>query len=330
MNILQWNCNSLDDKKKEIQNLINLYDPLLFCLQNTKYKSSTGNSSMSFMKGYNLYNEDSQECCAGAGILFKNKKNQTTYDIRQVKFPPDDNIQMCVILIKSQENFDFYVASIYCSKPHVAMPLIISSLENVLKFFGSTPYLLMENYNTNNVPWDFINNNHLVVNINTEDASSNNTSLVLTNKSSPEMSKKITKWFVDDDHKAIVVNLLIPKPTILIIPPRHNKIKINNFWPKDKEMGKTLKEQLREQKRLRKKCLRSNQHLSTSELLSIKLKHKNIQKKNRQQIRQLKAIALKTGRIQFQSKPKDDVGEGSSVLTNKQTNKQRHNKKRHI
>lgn len=156
INILQWNCNGLNNKNPYIDDLNKIYKPLVMGLQETKLV----NNKPIKVNDYLLYNsDDSINQNAGAAILVKNTSTEFTFQLIDSPEYTESNIQSSAVLVSSTStpSFDFFICSVYCqpigSMPTKSLKLLLESF--IDKSTGKTPpFIIFGDFNARHISWD--------------------------------------------------------------------------------------------------------------------------------------------------------------------------------
>ena len=160
--IIQWNCRGFKINFNEISLLIQKFNPVAFCLQETHLKQSD-NITLKHYSLYNCYDPSNDKAKGGSSICVRNNilhseiKLTTTLQATAVRISLHKTITLCSIYIPPQHNLE------------------IRELNNLINQLPS-PYIIMGDFNGHNPLWgsdyltdkgkkleDFANQNNLCI-----------------------------------------------------------------------------------------------------------------------------------------------------------------------
>lgn len=137
-NIIQWNCNGLTGKYEELKILINKYQPLVICIQESKLLPTKKFN----LKNYNIFRKDfenSNRACGG--VLTAVHKSVVSELI-----PTVSPIQS--ILVKVFLHFPIFLGNIYLPPENLVERDLISFLNSI-----PSPYIVMGDINGHHTSW---------------------------------------------------------------------------------------------------------------------------------------------------------------------------------
>ena len=141
--IIQWNCHGLINKYTEIQILIQLYSPAVFCLQETLLQKGVEYK----IKGYTPYIKSLENSTNGVAIYVKDS-------IPQSKIELNSALQALAVRVTIQGK-TFIISNHYT--PHSQSPSKRQFQSIINKF--NLPYLMCGDFNAHNILWTSIKNN---------------------------------------------------------------------------------------------------------------------------------------------------------------------------
>lgn len=133
---IQWNCQSINNKKYSLISLINEYDPFIICLQETWLKQT----SIFKISGFSCLRADRPDGYGGVAILVKNSLSYSLLSL------PSFSNDLSVIAV-SVNNICF--VSIYFSRPTVSIFNEINCLFNCLP----KPFICLGDFNSHHLSW---------------------------------------------------------------------------------------------------------------------------------------------------------------------------------
>lgn len=138
LSLIQWNCQSINNKKSEIIYLANKFNISVFCLSETWLKPG---KNFSF-PGYTILRDDRIDGFAGSAILVKNN-----FHIKPINIPAhSNNIQVVAIRLLPS---DVTICSVYIPSPSLS---VIRELYSIVSELPS-PIIIVGDFNCHNVSW---------------------------------------------------------------------------------------------------------------------------------------------------------------------------------
>lgn len=141
--VIQWNCQSLKNKKHELIQLINYQEPFLVCLQETWLRQE----SMFKIPGYSCLREDRPDGYGGVAILIKN-----SYTFSHLSLPSHSNDLSVVAAVVN----NICYVSLYFSRPNIDI------LNEINMIFGylPKPFVCLGDFNCHHQLWGCMSNNY--------------------------------------------------------------------------------------------------------------------------------------------------------------------------